>query len=145
MRLGRKPPQSDPTQEPRSPQPAAHVLLVEDDVDTAEILVEFFQENGFEVLWAQTGREALDGARGADFGVAFVDMSLPDMEGLDVVAGLRALLPATRIAAVTGYRASTLAPELLRVVAEVFEKPADPERLLAFARTTVSRDVRAPP
>jgi DNA-binding response OmpR family regulator len=49
--------------------------------------------HGHEVTWAQTGREALDAIRDAAFGLALVDLGLPDLDGIDLCRRIRADQP----------------------------------------------------
>jgi DNA-binding response OmpR family regulator len=70
------------------------VLLVEDEARIAGFLVKGLTARGYEVEHVLTGAEALARAgRTADggFGLVFLDLGLPDMDGIDVVRRLRAL------------------------------------------------------
>jgi DNA-binding response OmpR family regulator len=65
------------------------VLVVEDERDIAFPLVRTLEREGYDVAWVGTGREVLDVvARGA-VDVVILDLSLPDMDGLDVCRALR--------------------------------------------------------
>lgn len=63
------------------------ILLVEDDAGIAEALARGLQREGFDVLRASGGREALD-APAAD--VVILDLRLPDIDGFEVCRRLRA-------------------------------------------------------
>jgi CheY-like chemotaxis protein len=65
--------------------PRPRVLLVEDDVDLARVLVESFDRIGAESRHAATGREAIDFARSATPDLIVLDLSLPDLDGFAVV------------------------------------------------------------
>ena len=64
-----------------------HVLLVEDDDSIAEPLAEGLRREGFEVVRAGTGREALDAA---EPDIVLLDLRLPDIDGFTVCRELRA-------------------------------------------------------
>ncbi len=116
----------------------ARVLLIEDDADAAEALIDFLREEAcIEAAWARSGREAMDLARDGGFAAALIDLSLPDMDGADLAIFLRGRLPGARLAAVTGASRVALDSRILGLVDRVFQKPADPEALLAFARAAV--------
>jgi CheY-like chemotaxis protein len=70
------------------------VLLVEDHVDTREMYAEFLRAS-FEILEAGDGSEAIELARQRPPSVVVTDLSLPGMDGFELIAHLRRQ-PATR-------------------------------------------------
>ena len=58
------------------------VLIVEDDLDTREMLARFLEIAGYDVLQAANGREALDVLRGGTAAsVILLDLMMPVMDG----------------------------------------------------------------
>ena len=84
---------------------ARRVLVVDDNVDTAEALVERLERMGHEVFVAYTGARALEMAHERRPDVVFLDLALPDVSGFDIARGMRkdAGLDAARIVALTGF------------------------------------------
>jgi DNA-binding response OmpR family regulator len=66
------------------------VLVVEDDDGIRLVLRTFLEEEGYRVLEAVTGEEALTIAQDEAADVVLVDLRLPGIHGLDVVRSLRA-------------------------------------------------------
>jgi two-component system, OmpR family, response regulator len=66
------------------------ILIVEDDRETAAYLKKGLTESGHEVAVAETGREGLDRAVAETFDVLVIDRMLPGLDGLSIVASLRA-------------------------------------------------------
>lgn len=60
------------------------VLLVEDDPSVAKGLLHGLKEEGFSVVHAATGKEALNLLREAAAHIVLLDIRLPDMSGFDV-------------------------------------------------------------
>lgn len=77
------------------------VLVVDDHLDTAEILVELVSWLGHDARSANTGREALRVARDFAPQLVLLDLQLPDGSGYDLVGALRTVIRAPYIAAVT--------------------------------------------
>lgn len=66
------------------------ILVVEDDRAVARGLEYGLREEGFTVLWAETGRQALDLARTHNPDLVLLDIRLPDISGFDVCRQMRA-------------------------------------------------------
>lgn len=80
------------------------VLVVDDNVDTAETLAAVLRAAGLQVRTAHDGRAAL--AAFGDFEPAAVvlDLDLPDVSGVEVAREIRRRAPSqTRLLAVTGW------------------------------------------
>jgi DNA-binding response OmpR family regulator len=67
----------------------ASVLVVEDERDIAFPLVRTLEREGYDVAWVGNGREVLDVVAAGPVDVVILDLSLPDMDGLDVCRALR--------------------------------------------------------
>jgi CheY-like chemotaxis protein len=87
---------------PTSRTKARRVLVVDDHVDSAEMLALLLRHYGHDV------REALDPAQALDLvssflpHVAFVDLVLPSMSGLELGRRIHELRPSTYLIALTG-------------------------------------------
>src|SRR5262245_9933801 len=73
-----------PPTSPRGPL----VLLVEDHADTRQMYAEFLRGT-FEILEAGTGPQALEIARARPPAVVVTDLSLPGMDGFELIARMR--------------------------------------------------------
>ena len=65
------------------------ILVVEDEPAVARGLAYGLTSEGFDVLVAATGQEALDLARDRDPHLVLLDIRLPDISGFDVCRRLR--------------------------------------------------------
>jgi|SoiMethySBSTD1v2_1073268.scaffolds.fasta_scaffold69941_4 two-component system, OmpR family, response regulator len=68
----------------------ARLLLVEDDADLRAMLTELLTESGYAVEAAADGQRGLHLGLTQTFDVLLLDRRLPVVEGLDLLAGLRA-------------------------------------------------------
>jgi PleD family two-component response regulator len=71
-------------------QPADTILLVEDDLDIAQMYRLKLQNDGYRVHVAMTGEMALALAFESRADLVLLDMGLPAMDGLHVLSALRA-------------------------------------------------------
>ena len=70
--------------------PAARVLVVDDDPVIQKLLKVNFEMEGYEVLSAADGAEGLDQAKSGRPDVIILDVMMPKMNGLEVLAALKA-------------------------------------------------------
>ena len=75
----------------------AHVLFVDDEPDTLFTLQKAVELFGHRASLASSGEQALQIATEQVPGLIFVDMNLPDMDGLTIVRQLRANPPTANI------------------------------------------------
>ena len=65
------------------------VMIAEDEVDLARTLRKALTEQGYAVDWAPNGSEALSKALGVSYDAIVLDLMLPEISGLDVLAAMR--------------------------------------------------------
>jgi PAS domain S-box-containing protein len=79
------------------------VLVVDDNVDAAELLAECLAVDGFDVRVANDAPEALAIVETWEPYVAILDIGLPGMDGYELATRLRARLPSVPLMALSGY------------------------------------------
>ena len=67
-----------------------HIMLIEDDGEAASYLVKGLTESGHRVELAEEGRAGLVAAREGHFDAMIIDRMLPGLDGLSIIAALRA-------------------------------------------------------
>jgi DNA-binding response OmpR family regulator len=70
--------------------PARPILVVDDDRKIAALVRAYLEREGYRVVTASDGREALQRARSEDPALLVLDLMLPEVDGLDVLRTLRA-------------------------------------------------------
>jgi len=65
------------------------MLVIEDDIDLSEMLVTYFQTQGYEMIASLNGTDGIIKARAMLPNLILLDVMLPDMNGFDVCASLR--------------------------------------------------------
>jgi two-component system alkaline phosphatase synthesis response regulator PhoP len=66
------------------------ILLVDDEVDFIDLMKTRLEANGFEVITANNGKEALDRFRSDKPDALLLDIMMPEMDGLSVLKEIRA-------------------------------------------------------
>lgn len=85
-----------------SVQAATHMLVVDDEEAMRRVIGRMLERNGYRVTTASSGEEAMRLAAKYTFDIAFVDLRLGDMSGLEVAGELRRRSPSTHIIFVSG-------------------------------------------
>ena len=67
----------------------ARLLLIEDDVETADEIRAELGDRGFNVDWASNGIDGIDKARAGGADAIIIDRLLPGMDGLTILQALR--------------------------------------------------------
>jgi len=70
---------------PRLTDMAARVLVVEDDVTVAEVLIAYLSRAGYQLDWAQNGTDAAQLWQRTSPDVVILDIMLPGLSGLEVL------------------------------------------------------------
>jgi DNA-binding NtrC family response regulator len=80
------------------------ILIIDDDEDICETLTQVLKLEGHEVLTAGSGEEAVDIARARDCQMAFIDIKLPNIDGLETLLRLKEVNPDLLTVMMTGFR-----------------------------------------
>ena len=92
----------------------ASILVADDDAVARDLLVEVLTREGYRVRAAGGGAEAIHAAESEVFDVALIDLRMPDVDGLAVLARIRALDPAPPVFILTAFAAIETAIEAIR-------------------------------
>lgn len=112
------------------------VLVVEDDIDTADSLATILRLHGHRVRVECNGLDAVTAAKVRVPDVAILDIGLPGLNGLEVASELRNLDAEKRplLVAVSGYGREQCKWATEVEVDLYIVKPAEPELLLGVLR-----------
>lgn len=121
------------------------VLVVDDEPALARALAINLRAHGWEVTTAADGRSALDAAASTHPDVVLLDLGLPDLDGTEVIAGLRGW-SAVPIVVLSARQHGEDKVEALDLGADDYvTKPFAMNELLARLRAAVRRGASAPP
>lgn len=121
--------------------PGKNLLLVDDDEGLCEVMSRAFEQRGYGVRVAHTGREAAQVAQAAAPDCAVVDLRLPDQSGLKVISALKAANPAMRIVVLTGHGSIPTAVEAVKLGATNYlTKPVEVDEIVAAMQREAADD-----
>ncbi len=120
---------------------AQTILIVDDDPVQRRLLEAAITRSGMQVMTAPGGAPALEllnGPRGDQFTLVLLDLVMPDVDGLTVLARLRVSHPSLPVIVLTAKGGIDSAVEAMRAGASDFlVKPASPERITVSIRNAL--------
>ena len=123
-----------------SHDPARTVMLVEDEEMLRELGVMLLEGDGYRVLAAKDGVEAVEmfEAHADEIGLVVCDLGLPRLGGRDVFLRMKEIKPSVRTIVASGYLEPNLRTEILRAgVIDTVQKPYDFRELIERIRSII--------
>ena len=119
-------------------------LIVDDEAGILSTLGGILTDNGFEVATTPSGSEALDIYTARRPEVVFLDVWLPDRDGLETLQTLRETDPGATVIMISGHGTAATAVRAIKMGAfDYLEKPLSYEQVMAAARAGLAHH-RAP-
>jgi CheY-like chemotaxis protein len=118
--------------------PDSRILLVDDNLDMRQMLKVALEIEGYFVLEAANGREALELQRRQPSRVLVTDIFMPDADGFEAIDGFRKEFPETKIVVISGdarvAKRDYLEAARLIGADATLPKPFEPEALIRALR-----------
>jgi two-component system NtrC family response regulator len=115
------------------------ILIVDDEKNYLLVLSAVLEDEGYEVLTAPDGAEALEIQKSSDLDLVVTDMKMPGMDGIDLLEQVKARDPDLPVIMMTAHGTVDKAVEAMQKGAYSYIlKPFDNERLILFARKAIA-------
>lgn len=106
------------------------VLVVDDDPKTLKLLAIKLTQEGYRVITAQSGKDALEAIKLEKPGLVLLDIMMPEMNGIETLKRIKALGPDIPVAMATAVWDDAEAKKAIEAGAyEYITKPIDMEYL----------------
>jgi len=116
------------------------ILIVDDETSVREVLSSLLAEEGYVVLAAATAEEGLEKMEGADISVALVDIKLPGMDGIELLAEIKRRSPFTEVVMMTSYASlETAIAAIRRDAYDYIQKPFKIEEIQIVTRNAIEK------
>jgi two-component system NtrC family response regulator len=115
------------------------ILIVDDEKNYLLVLSAVLEDEGYEVLTAPDGAEALEIQKSSDLDLVVTDMKMPGMDGIELLEQIKARDPDLPVIMMTAHGTVDKAVEAMQKGAYSYIlKPFDNERLILFTRKAIS-------
>jgi DNA-binding NtrC family response regulator len=81
----------------------AKVLIVDDQMGVLESFKEILRIKDYECTGFQAGKDAIESMKTTKYDMAFVDMKMPEMDGIEVLKKIKEVDPTVEVIIVTAY------------------------------------------
>jgi CheY-like chemotaxis protein/anti-sigma regulatory factor (Ser/Thr protein kinase) len=121
---------------------ATTLLLAEDDANSREIYCQILEAEGYHVIDVGNGEAALDVLQSEAIDLLLTDVSMPGMDGLELIQRAREIQPQVRAIVMTGLKTDNAVIGAFRNKAcDFLSKPFHVEELLESVASAMKRDI----
>lgn len=116
------------------------IFFVEDDLSFGSVMKSYLEINGYEVVWVNDGKFAIDRFKGGQFDLAILDVMLPNVDGFTIGKNIKQIVPSMPMIYLT---AKSLKDDVLKGYGigadDYVTKPFDSEVLLCKIEAIIKR------
>jgi DNA-binding NtrC family response regulator len=117
----------------------ASILVIDDEANLRRTLALILQREGYEVSTAASVQEARQCLEGGSFSLVFLDLKMPDANGLTLLPELSERYPRTPVLVLTAHDKLDAALEAVRSGArDYLLKPVDPPEIIQRVREVLA-------
>jgi DNA-binding NtrC family response regulator len=116
------------------------ILLVDDDEKMKTIVADVLRHEGFSMLTAMNGQDAVSAFRENTVDIVLLDLGLPDVDGIELLRQFLVLKPHVPVIIISGFATIDRAVQATKLGAfDFMEKPLDPKRVLVTLKNALER------
>jgi CheY-like chemotaxis protein len=120
--------------------PVARILAVDDEPVILDSFRKILVVAGYAIDTVESGREALGLVQKNKYDFVFTDLKMPEMDGLDVIKGVKHFSPETDIIVITGFATVETAVDAMKFGAmDYVQKPFTEDELVEFTKKCLIR------
>jgi DNA-binding NtrC family response regulator len=116
-------------------QDQLNILIVDDESGIRITLAGILEDEGYNVVVAEDGNKGIAAAKKSNFDIAFIDMKMPGIDGIETFKEIKKISPDIIIFFMTAFLAEDTLNEAARLKTQaILYKPLDPDLILKILR-----------
>jgi two-component system, LuxR family, response regulator FixJ len=120
------------------------IFVVDDELFICKALRQSLTEHSYLVRTFCRAQECLEALRGADCDLLITDVSMPEMDGIELLRETKKIKPYLPVLLITGYGEIPIAVKAVKAGAfDFIEKPLDEETLLPIVQAALKQNPSA--
>ena len=121
------------------------ILIVDDDIETLRLVGLMLQRQGYKIVAANNGQQALTMAKAEQPDLILLDIMMPDMDGYEVTKQIRSD-PNTKTTPIIMFTAKSMVDDKVAGfdagVDDYLTKPTHPAELTAHVKALLARNIK---
>jgi len=114
------------------------ILVVDDNKDFADVFSDILKANDYKAESCYSGAQAIELLKDNNFDIMFLDIRMPDMDGVQTLKKVKKLRPETMVIMMTGYSVDEMVHKALEEKAsDIIYKPFEIAKVLSLIKDTV--------
>ncbi len=112
------------------------ILVVDDNKDFADVFCDILRSNDYAAESCYGGEEAIKKIQDEPCDIMFLDIRMPDMDGITTLKEVKKIRPETMVIMMTGYSVDGMVQQAIEEKAsEVIYKPFEIDKVLSLIKT----------
>jgi DNA-binding NtrC family response regulator len=112
------------------------ILVVDDNKDFADVFCDILRSNNYKVESCYGGVQAVNVVKSDEFDILFLDIRMPDMDGIETLKEVKKIRPATTVIMMTGYSVDEMVHKALEEKAsDIIYKPFEIDKVLSLLQS----------
>lgn len=112
------------------------ILVVDDNKDFADVFCDMLKSNNYKAESCYGGTQALEIIKDGEIDIMFLDIRMPDMDGIETLKEVKKLKPDTTVIMMTGYSVDELVHRAIEENAsDIIYKPFEIDKVLSLIQS----------
>lgn len=111
------------------------ILIIDDNKDFADVFCDILKANNFKAESCYGGAQALELMKKNVFDIMFLDIRMPEMDGIETLKEIKKIRPETTVIMMTGYSVDEMVHKAIEEKAsEIIYKPFEISKVLGLIK-----------
>jgi DNA-binding NtrC family response regulator len=112
-----------------------NILVVDDNQDFADVFCDILRANNYKADSCYGGEQALSMISDQDYDIMFLDIRMPQMDGVQTLKEIKKVKPEAMVIMMTGYSVDELVHQAIEEKAsEIIYKPFEIDKVLSLIK-----------
>ena len=113
------------------------ILVVDDNKDFADVFCDILRANNYRAESCCGGIQAIEKAQSDTYDIMFLDIRMPEMDGIQTLKEIKKIRPDTTVIMMTGYSLDEMVHKAIEEkAADIIYKPFEIDKVLSLINST---------